>query len=314
MAGRTGWTSVRCASSSESAAGRCRGLVIVLPQRQRNGGAETAQWMQQLKARHAAELEQWMAQEQEQLLLRPKFSKQLLQLRSKQESLAHSRDYVAAERVRAQAAQLERVKLDALKASWGAHAHQKRARFLEGQAKEQAGFALRRAEERDWLAWIVTTMVSNAALTRPLHWCSASLLHSDLSRLDASSSYVFHLLPSPSNTHGSPALALALLPVLVLLLLWMTYSSSAVRRPRESIASDAQRSKLPACSAAPHSLYDHSPARAPTKRLDLEEFFLQQQRSPSVTFSVQGAQAGQLSRLHAGKRQVVLQDECNSPP
>jgi hypothetical protein len=117
-------------------------------QKMKQFDAETLVRIQTLKARLTAELEQWTAQEQEQLLMRPKFSKQLLQLRSKQESLARARDYVGAERVRAQAAQLERVELDALKASWGVRVHQKRARFLESQAREESGFASRRAEER----------------------------------------------------------------------------------------------------------------------------------------------------------------------
>jgi hypothetical protein len=109
---------------------------------------ETKSRLLALRARQATELEAWTAQEQEQLLLRPKFSKQLLQLRATQESLAKARDYVGAERVRAQAAQLERVELDALKAAWGAKAHSKRARFLEAQQREEAGFMARRTEER----------------------------------------------------------------------------------------------------------------------------------------------------------------------
>ena len=110
--------------------------------------SDTQQRLQALRARHTEDMEKWTEQEQDQLMMRPKFSKQLLQLRSKQESLARARDYVSAERVRAQAAQLERVELDAMRATFGARAHQKRARFLDTQAKEEAGFLARRAEER----------------------------------------------------------------------------------------------------------------------------------------------------------------------
>lgn len=110
--------------------------------------AETRAKQTAMLARHVEELEQWTRDQQEQAFMRPKFSKQLLALRTLQEAHGRAREYAQAERVRLQALQLERIELESLRLAWAGRVQAKRARFLETQARELHGFSARRNEER----------------------------------------------------------------------------------------------------------------------------------------------------------------------
>lgn len=111
----------------------------------------TNEKQQAMLVRHVEELEQWTIDEQERVLLRPKFSKQLLQLRTLQESFARVKDYASAERIKVQADSLMSFELSSLKAQWSAAISSKRHRFIDKQRKELAAYLGRRSDERNKL-------------------------------------------------------------------------------------------------------------------------------------------------------------------
>ena len=109
---------------------------------------QTTEKQQVMLQRHVDELEEWTKAEQDRMLHKPKYSKQLLQLRSMQEAFARSRDYRQAERVRQQADALENFELTALKSKFATTIAAKRAKFMERQQAELSAYMNRRIEER----------------------------------------------------------------------------------------------------------------------------------------------------------------------
>lgn len=111
--------------------------------------AATADRERSMRLSHVAELEEWESKHVTQLLMiRPKYGKDILQLQAQQAALARSRNYVAAEKIRAKLEWMCERELQQLRTRCEQKAGAERERFHAAQEKAVSSLLDRRALER----------------------------------------------------------------------------------------------------------------------------------------------------------------------
>lgn len=103
----------------------------------------TALLEEAMKEKHAEELAAWQEAIQHQFMLRPKLSRDLLNLRSIEDSLAKQKKYSEAQRVKMKADVMEQWELEHLKKGWRQKFLQKQANFVAKQIQERDAFKKR---------------------------------------------------------------------------------------------------------------------------------------------------------------------------
>jgi len=96
-----------------------------------------------MEEKHSHELHAWQENMQNQFLLRPKFSRDLLNLRDIEDKLAKQKKYAEAQKVKLKADMMEKWELENLKKGWRRKFLQKQANFVAKQQQEQEAFKKR---------------------------------------------------------------------------------------------------------------------------------------------------------------------------
>lgn len=96
-----------------------------------------------MREKHAEELRTWQETMQNQFLLRPKFSRDLLNLRSIEDTLAKQKKYSEASKVKQKADVMEKWELENLKKGWRRKFLQKQQNFVSKQQQEREAFKKR---------------------------------------------------------------------------------------------------------------------------------------------------------------------------
>lgn len=104
---------------------------------------------QAMVQKHREDLEQWQEEMHNQFLLRPKYSKDLLNLRKIQETLANQRDYAGAQKMKLKADNMQKWELEGLKKDWRRKVASKQGAFISKQTAEQATFRQRIEQGRE---------------------------------------------------------------------------------------------------------------------------------------------------------------------
>jgi len=103
----------------------------------------TALLEEAMEEKHGAELHSWQETMQNQFLLRPKFSRDLLNLRDIEDKLAKQKHYAEAQKVKLKGDLMEKWELENLKKGWRRKFLQKRVHFISKQQQERVAFKKR---------------------------------------------------------------------------------------------------------------------------------------------------------------------------
>jgi hypothetical protein len=99
--------------------------------------------LQEMKERHQEELAEWQNQMQSRFLLRPKLSKEVLNLRKIEQNLAKAKNYMEAHKVKLRADTKEKWELEDLKKDWKQKVEAQQSKFIIQQQQELDAFKQR---------------------------------------------------------------------------------------------------------------------------------------------------------------------------
>ena len=105
----------------------------------------------ELKKKQEEEFNIWSEQELSKLMIRPKFSKELLALKNLQLSLARSKNYKEAEKIKKKVDELQTIELSILHKQSMDKLVERKKKYLEKQSLELYAFKNRRNTEREKL-------------------------------------------------------------------------------------------------------------------------------------------------------------------